>query len=86
MQCYRTDDKELSVFGSGLACGCRTAPKKGSYAIIVNVTTPYCPITSDGKAPDLDPFSDQIMDAIGSATRKAQRAAERKVSQKSIVL
>lgn len=88
MRCYRTDDKELSVFGSGLAYGCRTAPKKGSYAIIVNVTTPYCPITSDGKAPDLDPFSDRIMDAIGSATRKAQRAApeERKVSQKSIVL
>jgi hypothetical protein len=88
MRCYRTDDKELSVFGSGLAYGCRTAPKKGSYAIIVNVTTPYCPITSDGKTPDLDPFHDEIMDAIGSATRKAQRAApeERKVTQKSVVL
>ena len=85
---YRDGDKRLSIVGSGLNYCCSTAPKKGSYFIIVNVTTPYCPITSDGKAPDLDVFSDQIMDAIATATRKAQRAApeERKVSQKSIVL
>ena len=63
------------------------APKKGAYIIIINVTTPYCPITSDGKAPDLAVFADQIFSAAQTAMRKAQRAApEDKVSQKQVVL
>src|SRR6516162_9162990 len=64
------------------------APKKGSYAIVINVTTPYCPITSDGKAPDLAVFADQIFSATETAMRKAQRAApkDRKVLQKDVVL
>jgi hypothetical protein len=54
----------------------------------VNITTPYCPITSDGKAPDLLPFFDEIADAVTTATKKAQRAApkEKKLSQKEVVL
>jgi hypothetical protein len=81
------DDKEISIYGSGLRHGVANAPKKGAYKIWINVTTPFCPITSDGKAPDLEPFSGRIIDAIATATRKAQRAApdERKVSQKDIV-
>src|SRR6516162_920418 len=63
------------------------APKKGAYIIIINVTTPYCPITSDGKAPDLAVFADQIFAAAQTAMRKAQRAApDDKVSQKQVVL
>jgi hypothetical protein len=48
------------------------------------VITPYCPITSDGKEPDLSAFGRAI-----TAMRKAQRAApnrEKKVSQKDVVL
>jgi hypothetical protein len=76
------DDKEMSIYGSGLRHGVANAPKKGAYKIWINVTTPFCPITSDGKAPDLHPFLNAILGAIATATRKAQRAApdERKVS------
>jgi hypothetical protein len=84
---YRNADKNISLNGSGLHYHSKDAPKKGAFIIRINVTTPFCPITSDGKAPDLDPFSDAIFNVLVSATRKAQRAApeERKVSQKDIV-
>jgi hypothetical protein len=54
------------------ACGdlvhaCSSVRKKGSYAIIVNVTTPNRPITCDGKAPNLEPFADTIQDAVAAA-------------------
>ena len=84
---YR-DDKDICIFGCGLSHDVGDAPTKGSYAITVNIITPYCPITSDGKAPNLRPFIDAISGTIGAATRKAQRAApkERRVSQKDVVL
>jgi hypothetical protein len=84
---YRNADKAICVQGSGLHYSCIDAPKRGAFRIHVNVTTPFCPITSHGKAPDLDPFSNLIMGCVSTATRKAQRAApdERKVSQKDIV-
>jgi hypothetical protein len=87
IRAYRTDDKQISIFGSGLAYGCVNAPKKGAYKVWINITTPFCPITSDGKAPDLDPFSTAIILATTTATRKAQRAApdERKASMKDVV-
>jgi hypothetical protein len=77
-----------AMFSSGLGHYSSTAPKKGGYDITLNVTTPYCPITSDGKAPDLSPFANAIMEAISAATRKAQRAApkDKRVTQKSIIL
>ena len=85
---YRDGDKDLTVSGSGIEMFSRAAPRKGSYFIIVNVITPYCPITSDGKAPDLSAFGDQVMDAVASAMNKAHREApkDKKVSQKSVVL
>ena len=48
--------------------------------------TPYCPITSDGKAPNLEPFVAAVAEAIVAAARKAQRAAPRarQVSQKDV--
>jgi hypothetical protein len=84
---YRNADKAICIKGSGLHYKCTDAPKKGAFRIRINVTAPFVPITSDGKAPDLDPFSDQIMSAVATATRKAQRAApdERKKTQKDIV-
>jgi hypothetical protein len=85
---WRDSDKDLCLNGSGLDHYTEEAPKKGGYDVKVNVTTPYCPITSDGKAPNLKPFVEQIMTAIASAMRKAQRAApkDKKVSQTDIVL
>jgi hypothetical protein len=74
--------------GAGLGHYCNDAPKKGEFNVFMNVTTPYCPITSDGKAPDLAPFAAAIITAIETAMRKAQRAApkNKKVPQKDVVL
>jgi hypothetical protein len=88
MSAWRDSDKDVCLQGNGLSRACTDAPKKGSFEIVVNVTTPYCPITSDGKAPDLSPFAGAVMQAVAAAMRKAQRAApkEKKVSQKDVVL
>jgi hypothetical protein len=88
MSAWRDGDKELCLRGNGLGHFCPDTPKKGSFTFVVNVTTPYCPITSDGKAPDLAPFAKAIVAAVAAAMRKAQRAApkDRKASQKDVVL
>src|SRR5262249_58229732 len=53
----------------------------------INITTPYVPITSDGKAPNLEPFLPAIVNATGKAVRKAHRpTAGGRISQKDIVL
>jgi hypothetical protein len=85
---YRDSEKDIGLFGCGLEHWVIEAPKKGAYAIVVNIITPYCPITSDGKAPNLEPFADALCDAIRGATKKAQRVApkDKKISQKDVVL
>ena len=85
---YRDSDKDLTLRGSGVDHFTTGAPRKGGYFIVVNVITPYCPITSDGKAPDLSAFGDQVMDAVASAMNKAHREApkDNKLSQKDVVL
>src|SRR5262245_7242862 len=85
---WRDAENRLCLRGNGLLHCYTGAPKKGSFGLVVNITTPYCPITSDGKAPNLEPFADAILDAVAAAMRKAQRAApkDRKISQKDVVL
>jgi hypothetical protein len=85
---WRGRDKNLWLAGNGLMHYATAAPKKGEFLIDINVTTPYCPITSDGKSPDLTVFAHQIITAVEVAMRKAQRAApkDKKVSQKDVVL
>jgi hypothetical protein len=85
---WRDSDRDLILQGCGLWHSWEDAPKKGAYALTVNITTPYCPITSDGKDPDLGPFADTILNAVATAMRKAQRAApkDKKISQKDVVL
>ena len=51
---YRDSDKDICMHGCGLHHGFPDTPTKGAYDIIMNITTPYCPITSDGKAPISD--------------------------------
>jgi len=85
---YRDSDKDICFHGCGL-CHCFSdTPTKGAYDIVVSVLTPYCPITSDGKAPDLGLFVKEIGAAVTIATKKAQRAApkDKRVSQKDVVL
>jgi hypothetical protein len=85
---YRDADKDINLCGCGLGHYFKDTPRKGKFNIHVNILTPYCPITSDGKAPSLEPFVSKIGAALVAATKKAQRAApkERRLSQKDVVL
>ena len=85
---YATRDKRaIDVFGCGLHHTVAEAPKDKNFIIRLNLTTPYMPITSDGKEPDLRPFLDEIGSAIKKAVRKAHRPdAKAGISQKDIVL
>lgn len=82
------DKREINLFGCGLRDTVAEAPKDSSFEIWLNITTPYMPITSDGKEPDLDPFFDSIKDAVTKAVRKARSPSARagSLSQKDVVL
>jgi Histidine kinase-, DNA gyrase B-, and HSP90-like ATPase len=67
------EKRDIDIFGCGLHHTVATAPKDVQFDIRLNITTPYMPITSDGKAPDLMPFFDAISTAVTKAVRKAHR-------------
>jgi hypothetical protein len=81
------DKRDIDAYGCGLSHTIAKAPSGAQFNIWVNVTTPYMPITSDGKAPDLNPFLDEIQAATTKAVRKAHRPESgNRVSQKDVVL
>jgi hypothetical protein len=81
------DKGEIYVFGCGLDHNVAKAPKDAQFSICLNITTPYMPITSDGKAPDLKSFLNEIVTATAKAVRKVHRPkGGSKLSQKDIVL
>jgi hypothetical protein len=81
------DKRDIDVYGCGLHHRVTQAPKDAQFDIVLNITTPYMPITSDGKAPNMVPFLDGIMSAVASAVRKAHRpSAGNRKTQKDIVL
>jgi hypothetical protein len=88
IRAYRDDDKDICFSGCGIHHRLPDTPTKGAFDIVVNITTPFCPIISDGKAPDLKPFICKIVDVVTAATKKAQRAApkEKRLTQKDVVL
>jgi hypothetical protein len=81
------DKRDIDAFGCGLRYTIAEAPKDQHFAIWFNLTTPYMPITSDGKEPDLEPFLTEIQEAVGKAVRKAHRPKSRGDggSQKDVV-
>ena len=57
--------------------------------IVINVTTPYMPITTDGKEPDLQRYLDPLSTVIEKAAKKAKRKESSsvvRVSQKDVIL
>jgi hypothetical protein len=46
------DGRDIDAYGCGLSHTIAKALKEKQFVIWVNLTTPYMPITSDGKAPD----------------------------------
>src|SRR5262249_54556072 len=86
VKAYR-DKRDIYMFGCGITQAIAVAPKDRHFAITLNVIPPYMPITSDGKAPNLEIFLDAIQRAASSAVRKAHRpTAGSRISQKDIVL
>jgi hypothetical protein len=47
---------------------------KGKYDITVSIITPYMPIKTEGKEPDLSHFVEQIRTAVKKAANKARKA------------
>jgi hypothetical protein len=68
------DNRDIDFYGCGLRHNIAGAAKDTQFDIWLNITVPYMPITSDGKAPDLLPFLDAIKTAVGKAVRKASPA------------
>jgi hypothetical protein len=82
--------RDLTLNGCGLSTTLRAAPGRSSIDLRVNIITPYMPITSDGKAPNLSYCSQVIREVAGKAVRRALRAEppepRHKRSQKEVVL
>jgi hypothetical protein len=81
------DKRDLDIYGCGLHHAVAQAPKDKEFTIWLHIMTPYMPITSDGKEPNLEPFRSEVEKAVATAVRKAQRpSGGSKRSQKDIVL
>jgi hypothetical protein len=82
--------RDLTLNGCGLSTTLRAAPGRSGIDLRVNIITPYMPITSDGKAPNLSCCSQVIREVAGKAVRRALRAEppepRSKRSQKEVVL
>jgi hypothetical protein len=79
--------RDIDAFGCGLEDTIATAPIGMQFDIWLHITTPFMPITSDGKAPDLLYFHDEIEKALSKAVRQAHRPeSSARVSQKDITL
>ena len=82
------EKRNVGLIGCGLHHVAAEAPKDKEFFISLNITTPYMPITSDGKEPDLEPFLAGIGDAVAKAVRKARHPGVRseRMTQKDVVL
>jgi hypothetical protein len=87
--CAARDKRNIDAYGCGLSHTIAKAPSGVQLNIWINVTTPYMPITSDGKAPDLHSFVNKIATAVAKAVRKARRpkgGGAARITQKDVVL
>jgi Topoisomerase 6 subunit A/Spo11, Toprim domain len=83
----KREKRDVGLIGCGLAHVVAEAPKDRNFTIRLNITTPYMPITSDGKEPNLKPFLGEICNAVAKAVRKARRPDVKEgTSQKEVVL
>ena len=74
MSAFRDGDKDFLIDGCGLFHLVGGIQKTGNWTLTLNVSTPFMPITSDGKTPDLEPFVAEIVGALASAIRQTRRA------------
>jgi len=77
---------QLTLWGCGLEHSLEVGRRPP--IVVLNIITPFMPITSDGKAPDLQYFVVDIMAAIEKSINKAKKNAPKNHarSQKEIVI
>jgi hypothetical protein len=81
------DKREINLFGCGLGHTVTQASKDHHFTFFFNITTPYMPITSDGKEPNLVPFVSEIRTVIAKVMLKARRPrGSGNKTQKDVVL
>ncbi len=84
----REKGSKIAVFGCGLKHYVEKVSTK-RFAVRLNVTTPYMPITTDGKEPDFSRYLESIEKVMSKATRKLRsqiRKREQPSSQKDLIL
>ena len=84
----RDQGSHYAIFGCRLRHRFNAGRKDaGEFKVLVNVITPYVPLTSSGKDPDLLPMLHQIKEALEKAIRVAKRTAPKAkgASQKQII-
>jgi hypothetical protein len=81
MRCRREKPTRLAIFGCGLAHWFEVP--KTPVGLFINVTTPYMPITTDGKEPNLKPYLDALTTTITSAAKKC-KVSVRKANRDSV--
>ena len=79
------DKTELNLFGCGLRHTVAKTPLGSEVTLWLNLMTPYMPITSDGKEPNLEPFLAGIIEAAGKAVRKRRGGSASGATQKDVV-
>lgn len=78
----------VGIFGCGLSHAFEVGRK--GVTLYVNITTPFMPITTDGKEPDLLRYHEPLSEALKKACAKARRLAAKDnegkvISQRSII-
>lgn len=89
LRVFRNGKTKVSVFGCGLhhyVTGVSSHP----FSLVLNITTPYMPITTDGKEPDFSRYLVDIQTAISRSTRTLKSEIRRQQggtdTQKAVVL
>ncbi|CDX03670.1 Type 2 DNA topoisomerase 6 subunit A [bioreactor metagenome] len=80
------DKNTLSIFGCGLYCDVKAKPA----FLLSNIMTPYIPIVTDGKEPDLSVVASKLAEGVKKTLSRAQKSlsgavAGKKRSQKEVV-
>jgi hypothetical protein len=69
-----SSEGRLAIFGCNLAHGIDRVSSGGAYEVVLAVTSPVVPVTTEGKEPDLRPLWGEIEPALAKAMRAAHRS------------
>jgi hypothetical protein len=72
-QAYRGNKRDLGFTGCGIEEYWEVATGRRPFDFVVNVITPYMPITTDGKEPDITRLAAPIQEVVSRAIRGAKR-------------